>query len=153
MSSGGSQTYTITPNSGYVVNTVTVDGTREGAITSYTFSSVSADHTISATFMARGLRSNNNVDSSLNTQQVPLFSLINVYPNPCAGAFNIIIPAAYTQATVTIADINGRIVTLKNITENDGTPIEFNLSNPASGVYLVKVNAGEANFTTKVIIE
>lgn len=44
------QTFTITPATGYHVANVTVDGTSQGAITSYTFSNVTAAHTISATF-------------------------------------------------------------------------------------------------------
>jgi len=48
--SGSSQTFTITPNTGYNVSDVKVDGTSVGAVTSYTFNNVSAAHTISATF-------------------------------------------------------------------------------------------------------
>ena len=47
---GSSQTFTITPASGYHVENVTVDGASVGAVTSYTFSSVTANHTISASF-------------------------------------------------------------------------------------------------------
>jgi hypothetical protein len=47
---GGSQTYTITPNTGYSVASVVVDGVSQGAITTYTFSNVQTTHTISATF-------------------------------------------------------------------------------------------------------
>jgi hypothetical protein len=47
---GGNQTFTITPNSGYHVADVLVDGHSVGAVTSYTFTNVSADHTISVTF-------------------------------------------------------------------------------------------------------
>jgi len=47
---GASQGFTITPNSGYQVSTVTVDGSSVGAVTSYTFNNVQANHTISATF-------------------------------------------------------------------------------------------------------
>ena len=50
VNSGGSQTFTITPNAGYTVVKVLVDGVSKGAITSYTFSNVTAPHTISATF-------------------------------------------------------------------------------------------------------
>jgi len=50
VSSGGSQTYTITAATGYHVADVLVDGSSVGAVTSYTFSSVTATHTISATF-------------------------------------------------------------------------------------------------------
>jgi endoglucanase len=47
---GANQTFTIHPNSGYVVSAVTVDGSSVGAVTSYTFSNVQAAHTISASF-------------------------------------------------------------------------------------------------------
>jgi len=40
----------LTPNTGYHVNAVTVDGATAGALTSYSFSGVTGDHTISATF-------------------------------------------------------------------------------------------------------
>ncbi len=43
---GDSRTYTITPNEGYVVYSVLVDGAQKGGINSYTFSGVTADHTI-----------------------------------------------------------------------------------------------------------
>jgi len=52
VNSGASQTFTITPNSGYAVSAVTVDGSNKGAITSYPFTNVTANHTISATFAA-----------------------------------------------------------------------------------------------------
>ena len=50
VNSGGSQIYTITPGTGYHVAGVLVDGSPVGTVTSYTFSNVTANHTISATF-------------------------------------------------------------------------------------------------------
>lgn len=49
---GTNKTFTITPNTGYKVAGVLVDGASVGAVTSYTFSNVIASHTISATFAA-----------------------------------------------------------------------------------------------------
>ena len=49
---GTSQTFTITPASGYQVADVSVDGKSVGALTTYTFSNITASHTISATFSA-----------------------------------------------------------------------------------------------------
>jgi len=48
--SGDSVTFTITPNSGYIISDVKVDGKSIGAVTSYTFTNVTANHTIEATF-------------------------------------------------------------------------------------------------------
>jgi hypothetical protein len=47
---GGSQTFTISPSSGYAIADVQVDGASVGAVSSYTFTAVHAAHTISATF-------------------------------------------------------------------------------------------------------
>jgi hypothetical protein len=52
VNNGNDQTFTIIPNSGYHVNTVTADGVAVSATSPYTFTNVTADHVISATFAA-----------------------------------------------------------------------------------------------------
>jgi hypothetical protein len=52
VASGQNQSFTITPDAGFQVADVLVDGTSAGAVTSYTFTAVAANHTISATFDA-----------------------------------------------------------------------------------------------------
>ncbi len=52
VSSGSSKTYSINPLSGYNISDVLVDGSDKGIISTYTFSNVTANHTISATFVA-----------------------------------------------------------------------------------------------------
>ena len=47
---GGSQTFSVTPHSGYALRDVLVDGRSVGAVTSYTFENVTEDHSISAVF-------------------------------------------------------------------------------------------------------
>jgi hypothetical protein len=47
---GASETFTIIPDDGYVVDEVTVDGKQKGAETSWTFSDVQEGHSIAATF-------------------------------------------------------------------------------------------------------
>jgi len=49
---GESQTFTITASKGYKISDVKVDGASVGAVSTYTFSYVHDDHTISATFYA-----------------------------------------------------------------------------------------------------
>jgi hypothetical protein len=54
---GANQTFTITPNSGYNISQVFVDGTNNpGAVSSgsYTFNNITANHTINATFVPQG---------------------------------------------------------------------------------------------------
>jgi hypothetical protein len=47
---GNDRVFTITPNYGYHLLDVAIDGTSIGAVNVYTFTNVTADHTISATF-------------------------------------------------------------------------------------------------------
>ena len=51
-SQGASQTFTITPSAGYTIAGLQVDGNSVPAASSYTFSNIAANHTISATFAA-----------------------------------------------------------------------------------------------------
>jgi hypothetical protein len=50
VTSGGSKTYSITPKYGYGISSVQVDGVSIGAVSSYTFSAVKANHSIKALF-------------------------------------------------------------------------------------------------------
>ena len=47
---GSGKSYTITPDTGYNITDVLVDNISMGAVTSFTFSNITSDHTISATF-------------------------------------------------------------------------------------------------------
>lgn len=62
LNSGESKTFTITPNRQYRIARVTVDGRSVGAVTSYTFSNVVANHKIVAYFR--------NVNSNAMTAKV-----------------------------------------------------------------------------------
>ncbi len=50
VANGGSATFVVQPQIGYAVAALTVDGVNQGALSSYTFSDVVANHTISASF-------------------------------------------------------------------------------------------------------
>src|SRR5262249_53945027 len=47
---GGNQTFTITPDAGYHVASVLIDGVGVGPVTSYAFTNVTNNHTLEATF-------------------------------------------------------------------------------------------------------
>jgi outer membrane protein assembly factor BamB len=47
---GDSKTFTITPNSGYKISNLKVDGVSKGSVSSYTFSNIISDHRIEASF-------------------------------------------------------------------------------------------------------
>ncbi|MBN2032305.1 MAG: hypothetical protein JW836_03435 [Deltaproteobacteria bacterium] len=48
---GESQSYTITPNTGYVISDVVIDGFSQGSMAGYTFNNLSANHKIVAVFV------------------------------------------------------------------------------------------------------
>lgn len=68
---GGDQTFTITPDKGYAVANVKIDGKSIGAVKSYTFENVSSPHTIEAIFV-KGTASASTGDSS----NLPLWSAL-----------------------------------------------------------------------------
>jgi len=51
---GSNQTFTITPDAGYSIAQVMVDGVNQGAVASYTFTNVVGPHVITASFGASG---------------------------------------------------------------------------------------------------
>jgi hypothetical protein len=67
VNNGGSQSFSITPNTGYHVDDLLVDGSSVGAVTSYTFTNVTANHTISATFAV-----NTNTPAGTNVVAQPV---------------------------------------------------------------------------------
>ena len=68
---GGDQTFTITPDKGYAVSNVKIDGKRIGAVKSYTFKNVRRTHTIEVIFV-KGTASASTGDSS----HLPLWSVL-----------------------------------------------------------------------------
>ena len=82
---GGDQTFTITPDKGYAVANVKIDGKSIGAVKSYTFENVSSPHTIEAIFV-KGTASASTGDSS----NLPLWSaLLLVSTLALAGAVHL----------------------------------------------------------------
>lgn len=52
VATGGSRTFTVAPSAGFVISAITVDGVNQGALGTYTFANVTANHTIAASFTA-----------------------------------------------------------------------------------------------------
>ena len=55
---GSSNKFTITPNIGYKIADVLVDGVSQGSVASYTFVNITADHTITVQFISSGTKDN-----------------------------------------------------------------------------------------------
>jgi uncharacterized repeat protein (TIGR01451 family)/uncharacterized repeat protein (TIGR02543 family) len=68
---GDSRTFTISPNAGYHIADVGVDGLSQGAIAVYTFTNVTADHIITATFAINSYTLNTAVVGQGQISRVP----------------------------------------------------------------------------------
>jgi len=117
---GGSQIFTITPNIGYKVATVLVDGVNNpGAVTSgsYTFTNVTAAHTILATFSVATYTI--NASAGTGGSITPSGTITKNYGT--SQAFAIAANPGYAVANVTVDGVpQGPITgyTFSNITAN-----------------------------------
>ena len=140
VSQGTSRAFTITANSGYKVQGVLVDGVSVGAVTTYTFSSVTANHTISASFST----------SSSTTYTISASAGANGTISP-SGSFSVIsgTSRAFTITANSGYKVQGVLVdgvsvgavttyTFSNITANHTISVTFALntgSTPLSGTF------------------
>ncbi|SHL90831.1 T9SS-dependent M36 family metallopeptidase [Flavobacterium xinjiangense] len=76
---------------------------------------------------------------------------MSVYPNPSSGQVNLHIDQYVGKVTIQIIDINGRVVAkFKNEEFNNLKTID--LSRLQKGVYILKVNSDNLEFTEKIIL-
>ncbi len=77
---------------------------------------------------------------------------VSIYPNPSTGIFTVALPDTDGEATtniIEVLDINGRLLLTANTTPPQ---TELNLSNYATGIYLVRVHWYGEVTTHKVVI-
>ncbi len=121
---GSSKTFTITPNPGYVVDQVIVDGISQGAISSYTFSNVTQDHTISASFKIQQLTlsATAGVGGTINPQGAIFVNYGGTQ------AFTITPSAGYLIENVVIDGVPQGVIpshTFTNVTQNHNISATF----------------------------
>lgn len=122
---GSDQAFTITPDNGYVVDQVLVDGTSVGAVTSYAFKNVTNNHTIKATFKQQQGIGNAGVAE------------LRAFPNPTTGQLSITNGESRINS-IQVFDVTGRLLMEMNNINN--TEAKVNLSAYAAGSYFVEVD-------------
>ena len=110
---GNTQAYNITPANGYVVDNVMVDGMNMGALTSYVFTNVVANHTISVTFRMADC----NIPSFLYTSHIDSTSAELHWSHPTATSFDIQYKTP-TGTPTTLPAIAGTSYLLTGLTPN-----------------------------------
>ncbi|MCQ2286286.1 MAG: C25 family cysteine peptidase [Bacteroidales bacterium] len=131
---GGSQTYYITPNSNYLLKDVKVDNVSKGAISTYTFSNVTANHTIYADFEVQANAIANNTNASFT-----------LYPNPVDDVLNLISEGI---GEIEILNFIGQTIYNQKIT-NKETSIDT--KSFSSGVYFIRLKENGFSTTKKFI--
>lgn len=132
---GANQTFAMIPNTGYEVQNVYIDGNSVGALTSYTFTNVTANHQIYVTFM--------HVDSVEENDDLAL----EIYPNPTNGEFTV----EYEDLQhICIVNPLGQIVYNAEVESNQ---VHIDLSGMVKGVYIIQIDANGLQTTRKIIVQ
>jgi len=76
---------------------------------------------------------------------------VRLYPNPSNGFVNIRVNNYVGKVDVQIVDVNGRVV-FQKMGADFNTEASLNLSHLQKGMYVVKVNAENLNFSKKLIL-
>ena len=142
VSSGASQTFSITPNSGYYVASVTADGASVGAVTSYTFSNVTANHTLSATFAANSVNTYTLTASAGTGGSISPSGSVNVNSGG-SQMFTITPGSGYKISSVTVDGSSVGAVstyTFSNVTANHTIAASFSTTTASS--YTISASAG-----------
>jgi len=126
---GTNQAFTITPNTGYQIADVLVDGVSNGTISSYTFNNVVADRTISVSFMLALAPTVTSItpDSGVNTTTISITNL--------AGA-NFLAGATVKLNRTGYPDIPGTSV---NVVSPNQINCTFDLTSKTAGLWNVAV--------------
>jgi extracellular elastinolytic metalloproteinase len=102
-----------------------------------------------------GLSSDSNDQTedftTLGTKGFNANAVVRVYPNPSNGTFNVRIPQYSGKVALQVVDLNGRVVYSQS-DDNFNVEKTVNLSGLQTGVYILKVNTSEFNFTDKIIV-
>jgi hypothetical protein len=85
----------------------------------------------------------------LGTNDFGTDNMISVFPNPASELLNIDLVNVRSEVTVQIANLAGQIVKRQTITQTD--LFEINVSDLASGLYIVKVDYDSNVFVAKII--
>ena len=133
--SGGSQTFTMTPDSGYALISLLVDGNEEGTPAVYSFNNVTNNHTIHAVFSPDGIN------------ETTLQNSIVIFPNPTNDILNVKLSQQFERVEIT--NMLGQVLYSNKITD---ATFQINTTSYSSGVYFIRLQ-GENGIATKKFIK
>ena len=139
---GDDAVFTITPDDGYVIDALFVDGTPlycdpTGEI--YTFTAVTNNHTLTVIFV-----------ETVSADIIEAGSM-SVYPNPNNGMFTLSMKSIEGDVTCQIVNASGSVIETRELSVTDGSEFVFDC-NVAPGVYFVRLISGDRVWTESVVI-
>lgn len=155
VTSGSSQTYTITANSGYTILNVTVDGTSVGAVSSYTFSNVTSAHSISVTFASAASLSAGTV--TLGDGGSGTLTTGNVTKSGYGITVSLPVTSSYVSGTTVTASYNftsAKTVSLQYVNGTWQFPVNTSSATGARKIYIpieTKDSTYTITFTVKAL--
>ena len=147
VSHGLSQSFSIVPTAGYSIARVTVDGASMGALNSYTFTNVTANHTIQASFAATLPAPAYTISASAGTGGTITPSGNVTVSQSGSQLFSIVPTAGYSIAGVTVDGASVGALssyTFSNVTANHTIQASFSSSRTSSALFAV--NSGGASY-------
>jgi len=138
LDNGADQSFTITPDTGYAIGVLTVDGSAVTTASSFTFTNVTANHTISASFVANTLTTVvSSANPSVYSQSVTFTATVSAVP-PGAGT-----PTGTLQFQLDGSDFGSAVALVSGSATSSAT------ATLSAGDYTVTaVYVADANFNT-----
>ena len=102
--------------------------------------------------------SNDGIYDNLYLGSVPLLGVdentvsksnISISPNPSTGIYKIQTDAEFNNATISVADLNGRIVHESKTENLDNKTLDLN--NLQNGIYILNISNGDYNHSQKIV--
>lgn len=90
-------------------------------------------------------------DPTINVNDQSNALAMQVYPNPATERLQIMIPMNLPQATVSIVDIQGKVISKMQAALNKNVPFNIPVDQLPVGSYMIIVQQGERTFTSKFI--
>jgi|GEM_PF-6163083 len=158
VTAGSNQTFTITPNSGYRINSITVDGVDQGTITTYTFTNVTGGHTINPIFTST--RGGGGGNSTLSTPTTPDYNASIKAGNGSDSTLTIAVNTENGTASVDIGTqkklTSGEtIITIPLIPNVDtysvGIPVPELSSSDGQGSLILNTDAGSVTIPLNML--
>lgn len=153
---------------GAVVGDVNDDGMMDLTANSYTQTfGASVDSTFvnvynlnvpydSSKILSNGYKGSNTRDGlvseeALSTPEFAESSKINIHPNPSHGPLAIQLPVQINQAVIEMYSIDGKLVFSEEERTIKNNQLLYDFKKLQSGIYLIKITAGEKTYTGKWI--